>query len=125
MKIYYKKSNGQIVGTIEGFGDHSGVELFKDDDTVVSEDITLGHKLEKFARELEDPQNKKVTIRSYRFKSGKPVKIPKEELEAEESERSKQKHKKTLELTMIKETIRDTEEPIEKRFEALLKLLRL
>lgn len=70
MRLFVNKLNGEIIGTVDGFAPSGGIVivpqgLTSEDVAVI--DIPLGHELEQFARQLEDPSNRDVQIRHYKM----------------------------------------------------------
>ena len=125
MKLYYNKDNGEIVGTIEGFGNHNGVDISIPNISIESIDITVGHPLEQWARDLENPDKKEITVNNYRFNGKKFIKISQSELEKQKKnnqilqEEAKQKREETL------SKIKDTSLSNKERLDILIKFLNI
>src|SRR3990167_11082194 len=119
MKIYYDKTTVKILGTVDGFGDHSKVHLkFENEANIASEDIKLGHKLEQWARDLENPE-KPINTQNHRFNGEKFTPISEEELAEIERINEASKIVGQAKIDELKSLIKDENLDAKRRLDAL------
>lgn len=94
MIIFTDKETNEVIGTVDGFGEDIGL-FIGDPEKTEKTVIGLGHPLEQWAREFEDPRNSKQVF-EYKFKEGNFEKIPDDVLEARKPKHDLNKLKNLL-----------------------------
>lgn len=124
MKIYFDKDTNEIVGTVEGFEDN-GVSISLPGRALEEVNIGLGHKLEKWARDLEDTRKPHISVKNHRFDGKKFIRIPDTEIQAKKAAQEEARERFKQERAKLIEKIKDENLSADERLNAVIKHLNI
>lgn len=124
MKVFFDPNTGEILGTVEGFVDNN-TTISIPGRTLECVNIGLGHKLEKWARDIEDVEKPHISVKNHRFDGKKFTRIPDEEIQAQKAAQDEARARFKEERTKLLEKIKNNKLSADERLDAVIKHLNI